>query len=134
MILYNSLIHCALIIMAHQLSNKRKNKMIDTKTIIHLNTPNFDKTIKKGLVLVDFWAEWCAPCRIQNSILEDIVSEMEGKVIIAKLNVDENRQIATRYSIRSIPTLLLFYNSKITRQFIGVQQKQTIINAINQYL
>lgn len=108
--------------------------MIDTKNIIHLNTPNFDKVLEKPLVLVDFWAEWCAPCRIQNPILEEIVSEMEGRVLITKLNVDDNREIATRYSIRSIPTLLLFHNGEIARQFVGVQQKQTIMNAINQYL
>lgn len=108
--------------------------MIDTKNMVHLTAPNFDKALKKELVLVDFWAEWCAPCRIQNPILEEIVLEMGDKALIAKLNVDDNREIAAKYSIRSIPTLLLFHKGEIARQFVGVQQKQTIMNAINQYL
>lgn len=77
-------------------------------------------------VLVDFWAEWCGPCKFQNPILEELAKEYEGKVKIAKLNVDENPQTAGKYAVMSIPTLLLFKDGVIVKQMIGVQSKETL--------
>lgn len=111
--------------------SKRINKMIDTKQILHVNASSLDKILTKGLVLVDFWAEWCAPCRMQNPILEELAEQIGDKCLIVKLNVDDNRQIASKYGIRSIPTLMLFNKGKIERQFVGVQPKQTLLTAIN---
>jgi thioredoxin 1 len=106
--------------------------MVDTKQeVINLTTESFDKVIGQKRVLVDFWAEWCGPCRIQGTILKDVAIETGNKAIVAKLNVDDNRSIAAKYGVNSIPTLLLFNEGKVVRQFVGVQPKQILISAIN---
>src|SRR3989338_6828944 len=88
---------------------------------------NFDDTIKgANPVLVDFWAVWCGPCQIQNPILEELVREYEGKVTIAKLNVDENPATAAKFSVMSIPTLMLFTGGQVVKQWIGVQGRETL--------
>ena len=77
-------------------------------------------------VLVDAWAEWCAPCRMIAPLLDQLAAESHGRYQIAKLNVDENPRIAAQFNIRSIPTLLLFKNGQLVDQIIGVAPKQTI--------
>ena len=86
---------------------------------------SFDKDVlgSKEPVVVDFWAEWCGPCKMIGPALEEISTELNGKVTIAKLNVDENPQIASRYGVRSIPTLILFKNGEPTSMQIGAQPK-----------
>jgi len=74
-------------------------------------------------VVVDFWAEWCGPCKMISPALEEIASEMEGKVKIAKVNVDENQDLAVQYGVRSIPMLLMFKNGEIADQMIGAAPK-----------
>ena len=89
---------------------------------------NFDSEVVKSNipVLVDFWAEWGGPCKMQNPILEEVAKEYDGKVKVEKLNVDENPAIAGKYGIMSIPTLLLFKAGSIVKQMIGVQGKETL--------
>jgi thioredoxin 1 len=74
-------------------------------------------------VVVDFWAEWCGPCKMISPALEEISNEMEGKVKIAKVNVDENQDLAVQYGVRSIPMLLMFKNGEIADQMIGAAPK-----------
>jgi len=90
-----------------------------------LNTDSFDKYISKGVVVVDFWATWCAPCRVQGPILDDLSKEMK-KVKFGKLDVDKNRQIAMRYGIRAIPTLIIFKDGKVAQKVVGLHQKEDL--------
>lgn len=82
-------------------------------------------------VLVDFWAEWCGPCRMIGPSLEDIAKEMDGKLKVVKVNIDENPMAPTRYGVRSIPTLLLFKNGQVAATKIGAEPKQKLVSWIN---
>ncbi|MDH3981962.1 MAG: thioredoxin [Kiritimatiellaceae bacterium] len=100
-------------------------------TVLKLNKANFDKTIKaEGVVIVDFWASWCGPCRVQGPILEELAKEVGTKAVIAKVNVDENSELATKYKIQSIPTLIVFKDGKVKKQLVGVHQKDQLIKII----
>jgi thioredoxin 1 len=101
--------------------------MADAATL-HLTEQNFDETLnnQQGLMMVDFWAEWCGPCRAIAPILEDLTRESGGKVALAKVNVDENPGLAARYGIRSIPTILLVKQGKVADQVIGAVPKAKI--------
>jgi thioredoxin 1 len=93
-----------------------------------LNLENFDKTIKESnkLVLVDFWAPWCGPCRVIAPKLEKLSEELEDKVLIAKVNVDENSEIASNFQIRNIPSLLYFKNGEMVFKSIGLSNEDEI--------
>ncbi len=82
-------------------------------------------------VLVDFWAEWCMPCQMLGPIIEQLGEELGDKVVVGKLNVDENRQTAANYQVMSIPTVLLFKDGQIVQQFVGVQPKQVYVDSVN---
>jgi thioredoxin 1 len=82
-------------------------------------------------VLVDFWAVWCGPCKMQNPILEELEKLYEGKVKIGKLNVDDNQASASNYGVMSIPTLLLFKGGQVIKQWVGVQSKETLQSEFN---
>ena len=88
---------------------------------VHLTEQNFDEALSResGLMMVDFWAEWCGPCKAIAPILEDLAQESAGRVTLAKVNVDENPGLAARYGIRSIPTILFVKQGKVTDQVIG---------------
>ena len=104
------------------------------KQVINLNDVEFDATIAEGVTLVDFWAQWCDPCRMQVPILEEVAKSVDGQAKIAKLNVDEAEDIAGRFGVQAIPTLLLFKDGNEVRRFIGVQSKETLIDAISSAL
>jgi thioredoxin 1 len=96
---------------------------------------NFELEIEKhsGLVVVDFWATWCGPCRMIAPILEQLATEYEGKVKVAKLDVDTNIRTATRFNVRSIPMLIFFKDGKVVDQIVGAVPKVHIENKLQQH-
>jgi len=99
-----------------------------------LTTDNFSNTISSGVVLVDFWAVWCPPCRVQGPIIDDLANYMGDKAIISKLDVDAHGSVAARYQVRSIPTLIIFKDGEPVKRFVGVQQKETLAAAIQEFI
>ena len=94
---------------------------------IVLTDATFDETIKSDKpVLVDFWAEWCGPCKMIGPSVEELANDYEGRAVVAKLNVDENPEVTARYGVRSIPTLLVFKNGQIVDKQIGAVPKSVL--------
>ena len=96
--------------------------------LLHLDEKSYDEALvaAEGVLLVDFWAEWCGPCRAISPVLEDLARSSGGKVTLAKVNVDENPGLAARYGIRSIPTILFVKDGKVRDQVVGAVPKLQI--------
>ncbi|OZU89787.1 thioredoxin [Virgibacillus indicus] len=101
--------------------------------IVNVTDQNFTEETSKGLVLADFWAPWCGPCKMIAPVLEEIDGEMEEKVQIVKLDVDENQETAGKFGVMSIPTLLLFKDGNVVDQVIGFQPKEALVDLINKH-
>ena len=99
--------------------------------VLELTDDAFDGATKTGVVLVDFWAPWCGPCRMQGPIIETLAKKVAGKATVAKLNVDDNTEAAARLGIQSIPTLILFKDGKEHERFVGVQSEADLLKAID---
>lgn len=96
-----------------------------------LTTDEFDTTVGKGVTLVDFWAEWCGPCRMMGPVLDQLASEYTGKAQIRKVNVDNEPDLAMRYDVSSIPTMLVFKDGELKKRFVGVTTKGELATAID---
>ncbi|MCK9447518.1 MAG: thioredoxin [Bacteroidales bacterium] len=105
----------------------------DSEKIIVLTDTNFTHQTSKGIVLVDFWAAWCMPCRLIAPILSELAESMDETVRIGKLNVDEHKATAEKYGIQSIPTLLLFKEGQVVEKFVGVKPKAVFEKAIKKH-
>ena len=103
---------------------------------LEVNDSNFDDVVLKSdkPVLVDFWAEWCGPCRMIAPALEEISKEYTGKAVVAKCDVDENPGVASRFGIRNIPTVLFFKDGKVADKQVGAVPKNNFVNKLNNLL
>lgn len=97
---------------------------------IELNEANFDAETATGTVLVDFWAPWCGPCRSQGPIIEKVASKVSGKAKVGKCNVDDNKNLANRFGIRAIPTLIIFKDGKEIERMMGLQQENVLLKKL----
>jgi thioredoxin 1 len=114
---------------------KRQMKQLkdvkDSEKVKILTDQNFSIKTKTGTVLVDFWASWCMPCKLMVPVLNELAEETDGKVTIAKLNVDEAKVTASKFKVRSIPTLILFKNGKEIHRFVGVKSKDYLLKELD---
>ncbi len=98
-------------------------------SLIHLDEKNFKAEVldSSTAVLVDFWAEWCGPCRMIAPIIDEIAKDLEGKLKVGKVNIDQAGELAAQYNVMSIPTLLVFKNGKVVNQMVGVMSKDQLL-------
>lgn len=102
--------------------------------LIEFTDDNFTEETQSGLVLVDFWAPWCGPCRVVGPIIEELAQEYEGKVKVGKLNVDDHMAVAQKFRVMSIPTVILFKDGQPVEQVVGVARKADYQARIAKYL
>ena len=100
---------------------------------IELTNENFDTTVNEGVSLVDFWAPWCGPCRMIAPVIEELAGDFEGKANICKVNTDEQQDLATKYGVRSIPTILFMKNGEVVDQMVGASSKQALTDKLNSH-
>ncbi|MDD4316471.1 MAG: thioredoxin [Clostridia bacterium] len=105
-----------------------------SENVMKITAENFDETISKGVTLVDFWAEWCGPCKMLAPVLDSAANELKGKAQIGKVNVDEQGSLAMKFSIMSIPTLIIFKDGQLKERVSGFRQQNAIVAMVKKYL
>ncbi|WP_298752339.1 thioredoxin [uncultured Arcobacter sp.] len=101
---------------------------------IELTQDNFEATVKEGISMVDFWAPWCGPCRMLAPVIDELAEEFEGKANICKVNSDEEQDLAVKFGVRSIPTILFMKDGEVVDQMVGAASKQAFADKINNLL
>lgn len=104
-----------------------------SEAVLQITDENFEQEVMNSdvPVLVDFWAEWCMPCRMLGPIIDEIATEFEGKAKVGKVDTDANREVSLKFEISAIPTVLLIKDGQIVQKFVGVNGKQEYVDAIN---
>ena len=105
----------------------------DSDKILTLTDKNFQFQTKNRLVLVDFWASWCAPCRMMAPVLNDVASELTGSSHIGKVNIEQFQSLAQKFQVRNIPTMILFKNGKEINRYVGIKSKDFLLDQLQKY-
>jgi len=98
---------------------------------IELTNDNFEATVKEGVSLVDFWAPWCGPCRMLAPVIDELAEDFDGKANICKVNTDEQQDLAVKYGVRSIPTIVFMKDGEVVDTLVGAQSKQALADKLN---
>ena len=98
---------------------------------IELTNDNFEATVKEGVSLVDFWAPWCGPCRMLAPVIDELAEDFDGKAKICKVNTDEQQDLAVKYGVRSIPTIVFMKDGEVVDTLVGAQSKQALADKLN---
>ncbi len=117
----------------YKMAASMSKKPVSDKLVI-LTDATFKKQISKGVCMVDFWAEWCTPCKILGPVVSEIAEEISDKAKICKLDVQHNQRVAGELGIRNIPTILIFKDGEIVKKFVGVKTKTVLMKAIKSAL
>jgi len=114
---------------------KMKNlpTVADNQNILTLTEKNFQQQTKSKVVIVDFWAAWCAPCRMMAPVLNDVADALPGNMQVGKINVEVEKALAQKFNVRSIPTLILFKDGKEVNRFVGVKTKDFLLKEMNKF-
>jgi len=109
---------------------KNTPMVADHEKVLTLTDKNFQQQTKNKVVLVDFWATWCAPCRMMAPVLNDVASELTGNSLVGKINIEQHQTLAQKFNVRSIPTLILFKNGTEINRFVGIKSKDFLLKEI----
>ena len=119
------------IVMYRSYSKMKNTPMVgDHEKILTLTDKNFQQQTKNKIVLIDFWASWCAPCRMMAPVLNDVANELNGNTHVGKVNIEQYQSLAQQYKVRSIPTLILLKNGVEVNRFVGVKNKEFLLQQI----
>lgn len=103
--------------------------------VLHTNAASFDKVINQDVpVLVDFWAPWCGPCKMLGPVLEEVEKEVSGKAVVAKVNVDDEQDLAVKYGVSSIPTMVVFKKGEAVERTVGFMSKEKIVGILTNHM
>jgi thioredoxin 1 len=103
-----------------------------SERVLHLKDSDFKDHVSEGVTLVDFWAPWCGPCRMQSPIVDQIAEQVGDKAKVAKVNIDESPSVASSFGVQSIPTLLILKDGQVIQKYVGVQSQDKLLDAIEQ--
>ena len=116
------------------LRRMKRMQVPTSEKVVVLNVTNFDHQTKQGITLVDFWATWCMPCKVMVPALNDVAEELDGRVKVGKVDVDQNKSLAAKFKVRNIPTIVLLKDGKEINRFVGVKDKNFLLKQLKDVL